>query len=56
MGNKQCEIMMRFEDVFGCGSLMRATAVQRLVFMYVCIGVCQKRGKYLKEGPDVFVD
>lgn len=53
---KQCEIMIRSEDVFWCESPMKETGVQRLVLMHVCIGVCQKGGTYLKEGPDVFVD
>lgn len=42
MDDKQCEIMTRFEDVFGCGSPMRETREQELVFMYLCIGVFQK--------------
>lgn len=50
MGDKQCEIMMRFEDVFGCGSPMREMAEHELVFIHVCVGVFQKGG-VSQSGP-----
>lgn len=58
MGDKQCEIMMRFEDVFGCGSPMWEMGEQELVFIHVCVGMFKKKrgGGGLKVGPDVFVD
>lgn len=57
MGDKQCEIMMRFEDVFGCGSPMRETGENKSLYLCLCALVCFKTGgKHRKEGPDVLVD
>lgn len=41
--------------MFGCVAPLRGTGEQELVFMNVCIGVSQKRGKYLNGEPDVCV-
>lgn len=44
MGDKQCEIMMRFEDVFGCGSPMRETGENKSLYLCLCALVWGGRG------------
>lgn len=51
MDDKQCEIMTRFEYVFGCVAPMREMGEQELEFMYVCVGCVSKGGEIAQRGP-----
>lgn len=51
MGDKQCEIMMRFEDVFGCGSPMRETGENKSLYLCLCALVWGDGGETSQRGP-----